>query len=270
MRRKKFMKVILLLIFIFALGYAYRLYAGRVKPINVSQNNQFKIDFENPVIFDSTTKENIFIKDKDGNSVDSYVFLSTDRKSIVINPPIGGYAPGEKYSITVSPEIHLENSKLKSKKVVKFNVTSETAQTPVKMKRKAQVGDIVGVSGEFMGYKYDHYGLYLGNNKVIHYWSTTGKSQDSEIIETDMNKYFKDGSYFVLDFKDTSKFTPEEAIKRAKERLGEKSYDLLQNNCEDFVIWCKTNNSKSFQVDAIPKSQLGVIKQLTSLGLSLQ
>ncbi|MBV7274065.1 lecithin retinol acyltransferase family protein [Clostridiaceae bacterium UIB06] len=75
-----------------------------------------------------------------------------------------------------------------------------------------------------------------------------------------MNKYFKDGSYFVLDFKDTSKFTPEEVIKSAKERLGEKSYDLLQNNCEDFVIWCKTNNSKSFQVDAIPKSQLSVLK----------
>ncbi|WP_411679932.1 lecithin retinol acyltransferase family protein [Clostridium thailandense] len=74
----------------------------------------------------------------------------------------------------------------------------------------------------------------------------------------------------MLDFKNISKFTPEEAIKRANERLGEKSYDLLQNNCEDFVIWCKTNSSKSFQVDAIPKSQLSVIKQLTSLGLSLQ
>jgi hypothetical protein len=268
---KKPFKVILFLFMLTITFYCiYKFYPADIKPLEVSQYKQFRIIFDYPIVFDNTTKENIIIKDKDGNSVDSYVFLSTDEKSIIINPPIDGYSLNENYSITVSPKIHFENFELKNKKVVRFKVTKDVRQAPVKVKRKAQIGDIVGVSGEFMGYKYDHYGLYLGNNKVIHYWSNTGKAEDTEIMETDMNKYFVDGKYFVLDLKDYSKFNAEETIKRSKERLGEKNYDLLQNNCEDFVIWCKTDDSKSFQVANVPKDQIQVIREFMSLGLSLQ
>ena len=121
-----------------------------------------------------------------------------------------------------------------------------------------------------MGYKYVHYGVYVGNNKVIHYISNTGKIEDNQVRETDMKPYFINDDYFVLNFKDSIKFTPDETVKRAKERLGDKYYNLLQNNCEHFVIWCKTDNAESYQIDSLSKEQISQIQQFISLGLNFQ
>lgn len=51
-------------------------------------------------------------------------------------------------------------------------------------------------------------------------------------------------------------FTPEETIKRAKTRLGEKKYNLATNNCEHFALWCKIGLHESTQVDLILKRGL--------------
>lgn len=48
-------------------------------------------------------------------------------------------------------------------------------------------------------------------------------------------------------------YSPEETIKRARSRLGEKEYNLLLNNCEHFAIWCKTGLSKSYQIENLLK-----------------
>lgn len=46
-------------------------------------------------------------------------------------------------------------------------------------------------------------------------------------------------------------YTPDETIRRARSRLGERKYDLGLNNCEHYAVWCKTGLRESSQVDAV-------------------
>ena len=47
-------------------------------------------------------------------------------------------------------------------------------------------------------------------------------------------------------------YSPEETLKRARSRLGERNYDLADNNCEHFALWAKTGISGSSQVALHP------------------
>ena len=47
-----------------------------------------------------------------------------------------------------------------------------------------------------------------------------------------------------------SLFPPDEAIKRARSRLGEKEYGLFKNNCECFVNWAVTGIATSNQYES--------------------
>lgn len=48
-------------------------------------------------------------------------------------------------------------------------------------------------------------------------------------------------------------YSPEETVRRAESRLGEKKYNIISNNCEHFVLWCKTGISESHQVEDLKK-----------------
>lgn len=147
----------------------------------------------------------------------------------------------------------------------------------------AEYGDVIGVRR--IGYK--HFGIYVNDYCIIHYASTTGDfGGDICIHETTLDK-FLDGasSYFVCKFPKTygkpseiniqaalsgssfapqwdnifkilkrsnyNLYSPEETVKRARERIGESKYNLVTNNCEHFAIWCKTGVSESHQVNEI-------------------
>jgi hypothetical protein len=49
-------------------------------------------------------------------------------------------------------------------------------------------------------------------------------------------------------------FSPEETLERAKSRLGEASYSLFSNNCEHFVLWCKTGYAESEQAERLRRT----------------
>jgi hypothetical protein len=53
--------------------------------------------------------------------------------------------------------------------------------------------------------------------------------------------------------KDIKIYSDEETVKRAFSRLGEKKYDLVNNNCEHFAMWCKTGVSVSYQVKKVER-----------------
>lgn len=56
----------------------------------------------------------------------------------------------------------------------------------------------------------------------------------------------------VLEYKDNSqvKYSVDESLKRARNRLGEKEYNVVTNNCEHLVNWAKTGVSQSSQSQA--------------------
>lgn len=139
---------------------------------------------------------------------------------------------------------------------------------------------------------YEHYGIFTGEGTVVHYTPRNpGFTLDLEIMETTFEKFLgSETSFFILNFdllKNPDKsepipayklnsafsdimetileirewlqksqmkiYSPEETVKRARSRLGEKEYNLLLNNCEHFAIWCKTGLSKSYQIEKLLK-----------------
>lgn len=135
-------------------------------------------------------------------------------------------------------------------------------------------GDMIGVSRG----TYEHYGIYIGHKRVIHY---AGDGNDFSgkisIHEAPFEEFIKNSkNYFVISFagkhpvriKSTTKFiandtfgcysnkkysiySPEETLQRAYSRIGETKYSLIKNNCEHFAMWCKTGVSESTQVKQI-------------------
>ena len=136
---------------------------------------------------------------------------------------------------------------------------------PKKIYKQAEYGDVIGTVRTLYGYDYEHYGIYIGNNRVIHFNSITGKASDAVVIESAIDEYFEDGKYFVLDFKETKTYSPDTAVSNAKAKLGEKKYDLLNYNCEHFAIWCKTGLLKSYQVDGLSDDELAALQKLIDL-----
>ena len=87
---------------------------------------------------------------------------------------------------------------------------------------------------------YQHHGLYIGNEQVIHF---TSNSQ----IEIVLLSEFKDGNgYSIQSFH--SKFSRTEIVERAKSRLGNDNYNVIFNNCEHFCNWCIHDEYRSQQV----------------------
>lgn len=91
---------------------------------------------------------------------------------------------------------------------------------------------------------YDHYGIYVGKKKVIHF--TNGKIQKTSIKKfTETFWGYIDVMAFEHEF--TKEITLKESCKRAHSRLGMTEYDLLDNNCEHFALWCRTGKAISTQ-----------------------
>lgn len=141
-------------------------------------------------------------------------------------------------------------------------------------------GDVLAVTRR--GGLYQHFAVYIGNQKVIHYAAESGDfSGRISIHEAPFQEFKMDSTFvYVLDFPPESGkpyhrgipsfgekeeeadlfgavraqgyhlYTPEETVDRAKSRLGESNYSLPVNNCEHFAIWCKTGVEESHQVNA--------------------
>lgn len=101
---------------------------------------------------------------------------------------------------------------------------------------------------------YTHHGIYIGNNKVIHYSGFHSFGKKGKIQETSL-KDFADGSIVKeYEFKHLIRgksFNPEEIIRRAKSRLNEDNYNLVFNNCEHFANWCTHGDDFSAQASGM-------------------
>jgi len=77
---------------------------------------------------------------------------------------------------------------------------------------------------------YTHHGLALDSESVIHY-------VDGHITVDSLEDF---AGASTVNVKDSPKlYTSDAIISRAKSRLGESEYNLVFNNCEHFVNWCR-------------------------------
>ena len=118
--------------------------------------------------------------------------------------------------------------------------------------RRLKAGDIVFCqrSNFFSGDTYQHYGVYIGYKRIIHYVKGN-HILDGVIAETSIDEFCKGDTLYIAEedtllsiFQESDLtatfFGPRKTILRAKAHIGTRGYDLLDNNCEHFAIWCKT------------------------------
>nr|VFK34331.1 MAG: Lecithin retinol acyltransferase [Candidatus Kentron sp. MB]VFK76660.1 MAG: Lecithin retinol acyltransferase [Candidatus Kentron sp. MB] len=108
---------------------------------------------------------------------------------------------------------------------------------------------------------YQHHGLDLGQGQVMQYGNRAGQPNARvEIVDTET---FSQG-YPIKILPKPAAYHPDEIIARAKGRLGEQHYSLIWENCEHFVNWCRTGESKSKQVDWVAETLLSSATKLAA------
>lgn len=201
------------------------------------------------------------------------------KDEIKINSSTSSYLDNSKSSYVIETKNDNLNNNQSSYLQDVSNVNSTTNlnyNEVTKENNLIEIGDVIGASRGL----YEHYGIYIGNHKVIHFSSTESDiSFNNAVIETDISRFVKDASrIFSIDFEkfnqgmksvkfiddffemltgvDPSEyipleyhiFSPEETVERAKSILGKKGYDLLSNNCEHIAMWCKTGTKDCNQI----------------------
>ncbi|MCU8044369.1 MULTISPECIES: lecithin retinol acyltransferase family protein [unclassified Shewanella] len=94
---------------------------------------------------------------------------------------------------------------------------------------------------------YDHHGLCIGDDKVIHYLGFSEFLKSGMIEVTTIEEFTQGNGYLVVD-KKPHIFDVDVRVERAFSRLNENRYNLLFNNCEHFVSWCCYGEASSEQV----------------------
>jgi len=118
--------------------------------------------------------------------------------------------------------------------------------------KEPKAGDIVKVEIKNGIY---HFGLYLGDDKIIQYGLAKDflntKKEDVCVLISSMDEFLDGKMALVRLYSFTEKFkknSVKKSIDKALARLGEKSYDPINNNCEHFVNECVFNKHISTQV----------------------
>jgi len=100
---------------------------------------------------------------------------------------------------------------------------------------------------------YDHHGIYIGNNQVIHYSGFAEAFNKGSIEQTTLENFLGGRDQFtVVNYpSNTVIYTNQQIIDRAYRCLGENDYNLVFNNCEHFACWCVTGEKRSEQVRTV-------------------
>ncbi len=91
---------------------------------------------------------------------------------------------------------------------------------------------------------YTHQGIYIGDGRVVHYAGSSRFLHNGPVEETSIESFTR-GRPLKMRRHGRSPFTGVEVVERARSRLHENRYDVLNNNCEHFCEWCAQDSSTS-------------------------
>ena len=145
------------------------------------------------------------------------------------------------------------------------NETAMVNDRPKAIKIRLTTGSLIFVENYFVGFNaYKHYGVYTGDNKVVHFAPYEGPDisfENGVIHETTLDGFLRGRDLQIaLDAKPA--YSEREIVQRARSRLGEKGYNIVTNNCEHFARWCVTGKSVSTQVENVRKQIKGSYKDI--------
>ena len=102
---------------------------------------------------------------------------------------------------------------------------------------KPQPGDVLSVNRGL----YKHYGVYVGNNTVVHFSGGSGQelSARKACIRMTALDDFSKGGEVQIETKCAESFSRKETVMRALNAVGSEKgkYALPWNNCEHFANW---------------------------------
>lgn len=112
-----------------------------------------------------------------------------------------------------------------------------------------QAGDIIYADRIL----YKHYGVYIGNDQVVHFAAKKENETDAKnahIQKTTLAQFLKGDQGYIETENINNAFSPQETVRRALSQvgLGKGQYNLVFRNCEHFARWCKTGIAQSQQV----------------------
>lgn len=98
-----------LLFFIISIVFLIPTKAFAVETNNVqtvSKDTIWSIDFNEALLLDEVSKENIYILDENGETVEISLELINEEKTLLINPPTQGYEAGKTYLLKITEKVH--------------------------------------------------------------------------------------------------------------------------------------------------------------------
>ncbi len=105
---------------------------------------------------------------------------------------------------------------------------------------------------------YYHHGIYIDDNNVVHFASLEpGKELDpasASVVCTSLEQFLKGGTLEVRSYNESElkvKRSETEIVNVALSRLGEKGYNIINNNCEHFSNDCVFGERKSEQTESV-------------------
>ena len=118
-----------------------------------------------------------------------------------------------------------------------------------------EYGDMIRVKVSF----FHHYGIFVDENTIVQFGlrdNSNTPPDDIAVITTDID-VFANGEFVekTVPEQDEKKkrYSPDETVKKALSRIGERGYNILNNNCEHFVNECYFGEKKSFLDDVRKK-----------------
>ena len=107
---------------------------------------------------------------------------------------------------------------------------------------------------------YTHHGIYVGRGRVVQYGGLAHGLHRSPVEEVLLAE-FAQGRPIRIRAEDSPWFDRDEVVRRARSRIGEDRYHLLDNNCEHFCEWCVRGEHRSHQVDKLVSHRWKVVQR---------